>query len=90
MTCSQPIESACKSLESKRQFPAFYAVPTAHLLYSCADQSHFIRDIQEVTGFTPDALHSGLLREEAFSVYRAWAMLWGAEWSRSSGAGGRA
>ena len=48
-----------------------------------ADQSHFIRDIQEVTGFTPEALHAGLLHEEAFSVYRAWSLLLGSQWSRA-------
>lgn len=53
-----------------------------------ADQSHFIRDIQEVTGFSPEALYKGLLHDEAFSVYRAWAKLLGAEWSRSSDDGG--
>lgn len=54
----------------------------AELALRCgyADQSHFIRDVQDVTGFAPQAFHDGLLNEESFAVYRAWAMLLGADW----------
>lgn len=42
-----------------------------------ADQSHFIREIRRLTGFTPEALRYGILNEEAFWSYRAWAQLAG-------------
>jgi AraC-like DNA-binding protein len=42
-----------------------------------ADQSHFIREIRRLTGFTPEALRHGILNKEAFWSYRAWAHLAG-------------
>lgn len=42
-----------------------------------SDQSHFIREIRRLTGFTPEALRHGILNEEAFWSYRAWAHLAG-------------
>ena len=44
-----------------------------------SDQSHFIRETRRITGFSPEALRHGLIHEEAFWVYRAWAQLAGYE-----------
>ncbi len=41
------------------------------------DQSHLIREIRRLTGFTPEALRLGILTDEAFWSYRAWAKLAG-------------
>lgn len=41
------------------------------------DQSHLIREVRRLTGFTPEALRHGILNEEAFWSYRAWAHLAG-------------
>ena len=37
-----------------------------------ADQSHLCRVTRRITGFTPQALYDGILREEAFWAYRIW------------------
>lgn len=42
-----------------------------------ADQSHLIRAVREVTGFSPQLLQEGLWTQESFWVYRAWAQLRG-------------
>ena len=42
-----------------------------------SDQSHFIRETRRITGFSPEALRHGVLNEEAFWLYRAWAKLAG-------------
>jgi len=42
-----------------------------------SDQSHFIRETRRITGFSPEALRHGLLNDEAFWSYRAWAGLAG-------------
>lgn len=42
-----------------------------------SDQSHFIRETRRITGFSPQALRLGMLHEEAFWCYRAWAQLAG-------------
>jgi AraC-like DNA-binding protein len=42
-----------------------------------SDQSHFIRETRRITGFSPETLRHGLIHEEAFWVYRAWAQLAG-------------
>jgi AraC-like DNA-binding protein len=44
-----------------------------------SDQSHFIRETRRITGFSPEVLRHGLIHEEAFWVYRAWAQLAGYE-----------
>jgi AraC-like DNA-binding protein len=44
-----------------------------------SDQSHFIRETRRISGFSPEALRHGLIHEEAFWVYRAWAQLAGYE-----------
>lgn len=44
-----------------------------------SDQSHFIRETRRITGFSPEALRHGMLNEEAFWSYRAWARLAGYE-----------
>jgi AraC-like DNA-binding protein len=44
-----------------------------------SDQSHFIRETRRITGFSPEVLRQGLIQEEAFWVYRAWAQLAGYE-----------
>nr|WP_315464422.1 AraC family transcriptional regulator [uncultured Rhodoferax sp.] len=51
----------------------------ADMAHDCgyADQSHFIRAVREVTGFTPQAFHRGLQAEESFWIYRTWALLLG-------------
>ena len=40
-----------------------------------SDQSHFIRETRRLTGFSPEAMRQGVLNEEAFWSYRAWAKL---------------
>lgn len=42
-----------------------------------SDQSHFIRETRRLTGFSPEAMRQGVLNEEAFWSYRAWAKLAG-------------
>jgi len=42
-----------------------------------SDQSHFIRETRRLTGFSPETLRHGVLHEEAFWSYRAWAKLAG-------------
>ncbi len=42
-----------------------------------SDQSHFIRETRRLTGFSPEAMRHGVLHEEAFWSYRAWAKLAG-------------
>jgi AraC-like DNA-binding protein len=42
-----------------------------------SDQSHFVRETRRLTGFSPEAMRRGVLHEEAFWVYRAWAKLAG-------------
>jgi AraC-like DNA-binding protein len=44
-----------------------------------SDQSHFIRETRRISGFSPEVLRHGLIHEEAFWVYRAWAQLAGYE-----------
>lgn len=44
-----------------------------------SDQSHFIRETRRITGFSPEVLRHGVLHEEAFWIYRAWAQLAGYE-----------
>lgn len=44
-----------------------------------SDQSHFIRETRRITGFSPESLLHGLIHDEAFWVYRAWAQLAGYE-----------
>lgn len=44
-----------------------------------SDQSHFIRETRRITGFAPEALLQGLIHDEAFWLYRAWARLAGYE-----------
>ena len=75
---------------SVRGEAAFFAVMEAMLearLYwtqialdnGFSDQSHFIRETRRITGFSPEVLRHGLIHEEAFWVYRAWAQLAGYE-----------
>lgn len=49
------------------------------LEHGFSDQSHFIRETRRITGFSPEVLRLGMLNEEAFWVYRAWAKLAGYE-----------
>jgi hypothetical protein len=42
-----------------------------------SDQSHFIRETRRLTGFSPEAMRQGVLHEEAFWSYCAWAKLAG-------------
>ncbi len=42
-----------------------------------SDQSHFIRETRRLTGFSPEVMRHGVLHEEAFWSYRAWAKLAG-------------
>ena len=44
-----------------------------------ADQSHLCRETRRITGFSPETLRHGLIHEEAFWIYRAWAQLAGYE-----------
>lgn len=44
-----------------------------------SDQSHFIRETRRISGFSPETLLHGLIHEEAFWIYRAWAQLAGYE-----------
>lgn len=37
-----------------------------------ADQSHLCRVTRRITGFSPQALYEGILRDEAFWAYRLW------------------
>ena len=37
-----------------------------------ADQPHLCRVTRRITGFAPQALHQGILRDEAFWAYRLW------------------
>lgn len=47
------------------------------LEHGFADQSHFIREVRRLTGFTPETLKVGILQQEAYWSYRAWAALAG-------------
>lgn len=49
-----------------------------------ADQSHFVREVRRITGFSPEAMRRGVSNEEAFWVYRAWAQLAGVTLTGSS------
>lgn len=44
-----------------------------------SDQSHFIREIREITGFSPQEFRDGIIQSEAFWIYRAWAQLLGVD-----------
>ena len=44
------------------------------LLAGYSDQSHLCRETRRLTGFSPVQLMQGMLGDEAFWVYRAWAL----------------
>jgi AraC-like DNA-binding protein len=44
-----------------------------------SDQSHFIREMKEITGFSPQAFRDGIAHQEPFWIYRAWAQLLGVD-----------
>jgi AraC-like DNA-binding protein len=44
------------------------------LLAGYTDQPHLCRETRRLTGFSPVQLMRGMLGDEAFWVYRAWAM----------------
>lgn len=51
------------------------------LNHGFSDQSHLIRETRRITGFSPEALRHGILNEEAFWSYRAWAKMAGYEFA---------
>jgi AraC-like DNA-binding protein len=44
-----------------------------------SDQSHFIREIRDMTGFSPQEFRDGIIQSESFWIYRAWAQLLGVD-----------
>jgi AraC-like DNA-binding protein len=52
---------------------------TFAVLNGFSDQSHFIREIRDMTGFSPQEFRDGIIQSESFWIYRAWAQLLGVD-----------